>query len=246
MSLLRKISRRLRLWVRSVTYAFKEPSTEAAIGSEEWLVAAEMKYGGHVTKVERRSVSTADPRGGAALRRGGMTGGDRMFHHGYAAVYAEHLAPFLGRRFDPLTLIETGILRGSGLAVWSELFPRADIIGLDIDLSHTRGNLPDLKARGAFPTREPELHVFDQFLDGQQRMGEILGARKIDIFIDDGFHSDETILNTYRAAEPFLAESFVYFVEDNDQVAPLLAAACPGRTVIACGEMTVVKSRGLA
>ena len=93
-----------------------------------------------------------------------MTGGDRMFHHGYAAVYAKHLQPFVGRRFDPLTVVEAGILRGSGLAMWSELFPRADIIGLDIDLSHVRENLPNLKECGAFPGREPELHVFDQFL----------------------------------------------------------------------------------
>jgi hypothetical protein len=243
MSLLAKVSRRLRRLVRSVEYAFMEPSADAAVGSPEWFIAAEMKYGGHATNVPRRAVSTADPRSAASLRIGGMTGGDRMFHHGYAAVYAEHLQPFVSRRFDPLTVVEAGILRGSGLAMWSELFPRADIIGLDIDLSHVRENLPNLKERGAFPGREPELHVFDQFLDGRQRMKEILGSRTIDIFIDDGYHSNETILKTLGAATPFLSESFVYFVEDNDDVAPLLAETYPDKTVVPCGEMTVVKPR---
>ncbi len=243
MSLLAKVSRRLRRFVRSVEYAYAEPPAGAPAGSVDWLTAAEMKFGGHVANVERRAVSTLDPRTEIELRRGGMTGGDRMFHHGYAAIYAEHLAPFVARRLDRLTLMEAGILRGSGLAIWAELFPNADVIGPDIDLSHTQENLPALKARGAFAKHEPELHLFDQFLDGEARMKEILGSRRIDIFIDDGFHSVETIMNTFRAALPFLAERFVYFVEDNDDVAPLLASAYPDKKVTGSGEMTVIEPR---
>lgn len=243
MSLLAKVSRRLSRFARSVKYVYAEPPADAAVGSADWLIATEMKFGGHVSNVERRTVSAADPRNQIALRRGGMTGGDRMFHHGYAPIYAAHLAPFLARRLDRLTLMEAGILRGSGLAMWAELFPNADVLGLDIDLSHTEDNLPDLKAHGAFVRRDPELHVFDQFLDGEARMKEILGARRIDIFIDHGFHSVQTITNTFRAALPFLAERFVYFIEDNDDVAPLLAAAYPDKKVTGSGEMTVIEPR---
>jgi hypothetical protein len=241
MNLLAKVSRRLRRFVRSVEYAYAEPPADAPVGSADWLIAAEMKFGGHISNVERRAVSAADPRDETALRRGGMTGGDRMFHHGYAGIYAEHLAPFLARRYDRLTVVEAGILRGTGLAIWGELFPNADIIGLDIDLSHTRENLPGLKARGAFAKGEPELYVFDQFIDGEAKMKDILGARRIDIFIDDGFHSIETIMNTFRAALPLLADRFVYFVEDNDDVAPLLADAFPDKKVTESDEMTVIE-----
>lgn len=240
MNLLTKVTRRAKRFVRSIEYSFKTPSANAAVGSEEWLIATEMKYGGHVSKVERRAVSSVDPRTTAELKIGGMTGGDRMFHHGYGGIYAEYLKPFVARRSEKLTVVEAGILRGSGLALWSELFPNADVIGLDIDLSHTSDNLPFLKSRGGFKNGGPELHKFDQFLDGEARMREILGTRKIDVFIDDGFHSVETILNSFRAALPFLSPRFVYFVEDNDDVAPVLAENYPGKTVIASDEMTVV------
>ncbi len=243
MSLIEKVTRRLRRLMRSVEYAYAEPPADAPVGSVDWLIATEMQFGGHVSNVERRTVSSADPRSDARLKRGGMTGGDRMFHHGYSAIYAEHLKPFVARRLEKLTLVEAGILKGSGLAIWSELFPNADVIGLDIDLSHTKDNLPNLKARGAFSRRDPELHVFDQFLDGDQKMGEILKGRRIDIFIDDGFHSVETIMNSFRAALPFLAERYVYFVEDNDDVAPVLAQDYPDRKVTGSGEMTVIEPR---
>ena len=243
MSLLAKVSRRLRRFVRSIGYGYAELPADAPLGSADWLIGAEMRFGGHVSNVERRAVSRADPRNESELRRAGMTGGDRMFIHGYAPIYAEHLAPFVARRLDKLTIVEAGILRGSGLAVWAELFPNADVIGLDIDLSHTKENLPNLKALGAFSKREPELHVFDQFLDGEAKMKEILKSRRIDIFIDDGFHSIETIMNTFRAALPFLAQPFVYFVEDNDDAAPILAAAYPDKRVTGSGEMTVIEPR---
>jgi hypothetical protein len=243
MALMSKISRRAQRLVRSVEYAHIDPTADAAVGSAGWFVGAEIRYGGHVTNVVRRAVSAADPRSSLALSLGGMTGGDRMFHHGYSVQYAEHLRSFVARRFDPLVIVEVGILRGSGLAVWSELFPNAEVIGLDIDLSHFHENLPNLKMRGAFACGEPELHIFDQFLDGDLRMEQILGDRSIDIFVDDGYHSNETILNTFRAAKPLLSEEFVYFVEDNDDVANALANEHPDNLVLRYGEMTVVKRR---
>jgi len=134
-----------------------------------------------------------------------MTGGDRMFHHGYAAAYSAHLRPFLLRGDERLTIVEIGILKGTGLALWSALFPNADIIGLDIDLSHTEGNLDFLKSRGAFANRPPELHIFDQLEHGPSRIAEILRGRKIDLCIDDGYHSKRAILKTAEAVFPHLA-----------------------------------------
>lgn len=61
-----------------------------------------------------------------------MIGGDRMLHHGYAKKYAEYLLPFLNR-VQPVTVLECGILRDTGIAIWCDLFQEGRIIGLDID-----------------------------------------------------------------------------------------------------------------
>ena len=53
-------------------------------GTPEWLVLAELKYGGLQTEIPRRKVSGNDPRTPSELVTGGMIGGDRMSanHHG--------------------------------------------------------------------------------------------------------------------------------------------------------------------
>ena len=63
-----------------------------------------------------------------------------------------------------------------------------------------------------------ELYEFDQFADNASSITKILKNRKIDIAIDDGFHSDTTILNTYRDLSPHLNKKFCYFIEDNKTV----------------------------
>lgn len=208
-----------------------------------WLAATEKRFGGYHRNVPRGHVSEFDPRTPDQIATGGMTGGDRMFHHGYAEAYADGLAPFVAERNKEWTILEVGILKGTGLALWSELFPNADVIGLDIDLDHTRSNLPMLKQRGAFPRTDPELHRFDQFADGESRIAEILNGRNVDICIDDGFHSTETILKTAEAIAPFLSERFVYFAEDNDHVAPSLEARFPKWDVRPIQELTVISPR---
>lgn len=109
---------------------------KAPLGSADWLARTEIIYGGYVTGVERRKVSAQDGRAKEELEFGGMTGGDRMLHHGYGPIYARYLAPFLGQ--SGLTMAEFGILKGTGFAMWCDLFPSARVIGFDIDLGKIR------------------------------------------------------------------------------------------------------------
>jgi hypothetical protein len=215
-------------------------------GTPEWLVLAELKYGGLQKEVPRRKVSGSDPRTPSELIAGGMIGGDRMSanHHGYARKYAQYLAPFLERDPAELTIVEVGILKGTGLAMWADLFPRARIIGLDIDLSHFRDNLGFLKSLNAFAHRDVVVHELDQFRDNADYLGQILGGASIDVMIDDGFHSEETILKTLESARPHLAQRFVYFVEDNDKVGKLLRSSYPMYDFdCSTPELTVIHSR---
>lgn len=211
------------------------------VGGEMWLIATEKHFGGRITGVKRKRVSHKDPRSLVRLAVGGMTGGDRMMHHGYARFYAQHLERFVHNRLVPLTVVEVGVLRGGGLALWSSLFPEADVIGLDIDPSHFFENIDDLRRRGAFKGRIPEVHNFDQFEDGAARLSCILGGRRPEIVVDDGFHSVETILNTLRGFNKQLSERFVYFIEDNENVYSLLGDEVDGATVHSYGALTVIE-----
>jgi len=52
---------------------------------------------------------------------------------------------------------------------------------------------------------------YDQFTDNFETLKETFGDKKLDVVIDDAFHSDESIINTFNELQPYLAEKFVYF-----------------------------------
>ncbi len=216
--------------------SLREPNSYK-VGSEAWLQATEKHFGGYVEGVQRTKVSEHDPRLAACLHMGG----DRMFHHAYAAAYARHLERFLPQRGKRIAIAEIGILKGTGLALWSELFPSARVIGLDIDPSNFRDNEAYLRSKGAFATGTIEAHEFDQFLDNREQLASILEDDKISVIIDDGHHSVESIVSTARSATPFLTDAFVYFIEDNASVSDLLREQFPDCRVSSYGELTVIE-----
>ncbi|MBT6709385.1 MAG: hypothetical protein HOB21_05145 [Candidatus Marinimicrobia bacterium] len=210
-------------------------------GTEDWLINTEIKYGGIHTNVPRTKVSPKDPRSEKQLLIGGMIGGDRMLHHGYASNYSKYLIPFV-MRGKPLTLVEIGILKGTGLAIWCELFKNGRILGFDIDLEHINKNMKNLKKIGAFQNNHPELYEFDQFLDNTELIGGLLKGDKIDICIDDGYHSNSSILNTMKNIIPYLADEFVYFVEDNKEVHKEIRKLYPKYFIVNEGYLTIVSN----
>lgn len=185
---------------------------DGKFGSDKWLIRREIRYGGIVENVPRCRVSPKDTRSSEVLKFGGMRGGDRMLHNGFARAYSTHLQHFAGLR--TVCLVEVGILKGTGLAVWSDLFPEGRIVGLDIDPQHFHSNYPALVRRGAFQSRPPEVYVFDQLEAKPEDFGRVLNGRKIDILIDDGLHTPEAIAKTLRAARDFMSNSGVVFIED--------------------------------
>lgn len=204
-----------------------------------WLIDAEQRFGGLVTNVPRGTVSPLDPRTPAQLTQGGMRGGDRMKEHGYAKYYAKYLAKFLGHR---ITLVEVGILQGTGLAVWSELFaPTSRIFGLDIDTEHFVKNSGHLAEMGAFRKGWPTIVKYDQLVYSPEFMGRILEGQKVDIYIDDGLHTDDAILTSFASIRPHLAKTAVCFIEDNTTAAAKLRMAYPDLVVHSHGQLTIVE-----
>lgn len=159
--------------------------------------------------------------------------------HNYAPTYAENLPDTESR----IVIVELGILRGVGLAVWCDLFPNARVIGLDVDLTHFDENRRNLVARGAFAKNRPEVYEFDELSPAAPRhLADLLGPDKIDVFIDDALHYDAAILKAMADVMPLMAEGGVYFVEDNTKVHQKIAAARPQLSVTPAGAMTVIRT----
>lgn len=209
--------------------------------SPQWLIHREVLYGGIHKHIPVGLVSPHDPRTPAELQSYKMRGGDRMLHHGYAGKYAQNL-----RRFDcerRLVIAEFGILRGSGLAIWCDLFPNSRVLGFDIDTAHFENNRQNLLDRGAFSANLPEIHEYDQYQPSEELLASILDGDKVDICIDDGCHTDRGILCTMESVMPHLSGDFVYFVEDNAGVHRKIELGFPDLAVEAHGQLTVVTGR---
>ena len=110
-------------------------------------------------------------------------------------------------------------------------------------MGHINSNMDNLKKLGAFKRKQPELYEFDQFLDNTEYLGTILKGDKIDICIDDGLHSIESILNSMKSVMPFLADKFVYFIEDNKYVHDEIRSIYPDLIVDNEGELTIIAGR---
>jgi len=208
-----KILKKIFFYLKIFLSKFYSVRKKYRVGTKGWLIYSEIKYGGFRTKLKRNHVSEYDHRSNEEINTGGMTGGDRMFIHGYAKHYSNYLSKFAENRFEKINILEVGILQGTGLAIWSELFPNAKLFGADIDLSYFNENINFLKAKGGFKNNEPTLISFDQLNTEGYNNHQIRGI-KFDVIIDDGLHSKEAILNTIKYFYPKLNKQFVYFIED--------------------------------
>lgn len=222
----------------------------------ELLAELERKYsGGNITTgIATPTTSPNDPRPHHEIARG-MFDGHRMQPressekaHNYAPAYAKELGEF---KSEPstlesrsrLTIVELGILRGIGLAIWCDLFPNARVIGLDVDLSHYLGNVRALEERGAFKNNKPDVFEFDELASpdaNQRQIAFALGRSRIDIMIDDALHRESCIMKAMQEFMPFMAPRFLYFVEDNFRVHVPIKRAFPKLAVRTYEELTVV------
>ena len=148
--------------------------------------------------------------------------------HAYASCYAHLLEGHrrmwahqlqTGGGGQPVLVAEVGILKGSGLALWSDLFSAsARIHGFDKYLDTARTNLDFLGGRGAFAKKNTFLHEMDQLVDNREMLGRVAqGATKKNKFVfvvDDGLHTEEALVATFASFYEHLADGFLYVMED--------------------------------
>ena len=196
-------------------------------GALGWLIKLERTYGGRVTDVRRSEVSPYDGRTQVEVRHGGMTGGDRMsfVHNAYGARYSRLIPELIGREVD--VVVEVGILRGTGLAIWCDAFPDARVVGLDIDPSHFEENMPTLVHRGAFSRNQPEVYKYDQLGPCDGLLADVFDRDRIDFLVDDGLHTTPAIVSSLRKLVPFMSTGGIYVIEDNPHCLGAVRGATP-------------------
>lgn len=134
-----------------------------------------------------------------------LYGTDKWGTHRYAPHYERHFSKFKHKSF---TLLEIGIggysrekQGGASLRMWKAFFPRARIIGLDIqDKSFVVE--PRIAAYQGSQTNEPLLRTIVDSADNLQ------------IVVDDGSHRPEHIRRTFDILFPLLPAGGLYAIED--------------------------------
>jgi hypothetical protein len=130
-------------------------------------------------------------------------------HHGYARLYQRH---FAARRATARRLLEIGVgginswrgydtsEGGQSLRMWSDYFPNAEIVGVDIHPKAVAG------ARIRFEQGDQSDPVFLRAL--------IEKYRPFDIVIDDGSHVGRHIIASFTALWDAVSPGGVYVIED--------------------------------
>ncbi len=134
------------------------------------------------------------------LEIGNATGTDKVSFHNYHEIYPQYIEKFYNSKGG---MLEIGILEGSSLNLWLELFPKMHIYGLDIN-----------------PNKEINKNERYTIIKGDQSVqADLVNAiNKIEhplwFINDDGSHIPEHQLLTFNTMFPKLEVGGVYIIED--------------------------------
>jgi FtsZ-binding cell division protein ZapB len=120
--------------------------------------------------------------------------------HNYLPRYA-HV--FDAIRHDVRNVVEIGVQTDASVKMWRDYFPKARIIGLDIDPTCLK-----------FAGERIEILIGDQ-MDPSFLISVVkhIGS-PIDIVIDDGLHTAEAIMTSFKYLYPSLSSYGIYAIED--------------------------------
>ena len=111
----------------------------------------------------------------------------------FIEAYQKHFAGL-----NPKRVLEIGVQNGGSLKIWRDMFPRAEIVGIDIDEECTRQRDTNIEVRIGDQTDEKFLESLGEF----------------DIIIDDGGHKMSQQQISFNLLMPKLREGGIYIIED--------------------------------
>jgi hypothetical protein len=128
------------------------------------------------------------------------TSGKGSNWHNYTEVYAKYLAPLCSK---PIKFLEIGIFEGNGVKLWEAYFPYAELHFIDITFSRVKYFSP----RSFY-------HLADQADANQLRavINNIGGG--FDVIIDDGGHTMQQQIVSFKTLFPYVKSGGLYIIED--------------------------------
>ena len=135
-----------------------------------------------------------------------LHGSDKGTKHDYHLIYE----PFFEKvRYEPINILEVGILNGHSMLAWLEYFPNAQIYGIDIFTRVASADIPALKRK-----RTHWALCDSTSMVSQSTIKRKWPDVKFDIILDDGLHTLKGQAKTFMNLIPLLKEDGTYFIED--------------------------------
>jgi hypothetical protein len=122
---------------------------------------------------------------------------DKGYYHNYEYMYANIFANFI-----PDSMLEIGVKNGNSILAWQQLFPKANITGIDITERNLVTKLPF------------------NYLIGSSTTFDVSTLDNFDVIVEDGSHRVEDQIETFKNFKNkfnyyYIVED-VNFVKDND------------------------------
>ena len=129
---------------------------------------------------------------------------DKNTTHSYLPLYDELLK---SRKETARAVLEVGVYHGGSIALWHRYFTNAVVHGLDI------GGCPELlRNQSDWPRVQLQLGIDAYTVDVASKVAAISG--KLDMALDDGPHSLESMLLFIALYLPLLADDGILIIED--------------------------------
>lgn len=131
--------------------------------------------------------------------------GNELPHQKSLEVLEHYEELFRIHPLSPKKVFEIGISRGGSLALWSEIFPTAQVVGMD--------PVPYLIVPNCERHYEEEGRSI-RVMKGRMPSEEPFQYGPFDLIIDDGSHGLKDVQETFKLAWPKLVPGGLYVIED--------------------------------
>jgi hypothetical protein len=127
---------------------------------------------------------------------------DKYWVHGYTKLYDKHFDHLRNKR---IKVLEIGVLNGASLLLWRDVFPSAQVCGIDKNRRIWQKMLKGKDRIKVFVGRQED----ENFLKD-----DVIPEGPYDIIIDDGSHRPSLQQNTFKMLWPHLSSGGQYVIED--------------------------------